>query len=83
MGNFQGRKLSEFQGFVVICESFLRKICRVASFSGTSEQSVKVFLQKSCLLLIRENFSHKSFPLYGIKFHFEMKLEIIFADSRV
>jgi len=83
VGNFRGRKLCEFRGFVVICESFLHEICCVASFSGTSEQSAKVFLQKSCLLLIRENFSHKSFPLYGIKFHFEMKLEIIFADNRV
>ena len=68
---------------MVICDSFLREICCVASFSGTSEQSVNVFLQKSCFLLIRENFSHKNFPLYGIKFHFEMKLEIIFADNRV
>ena len=50
--NFQGRKLSRITRLNVFTKAFSAKFGGVASFGGTSEQSVKVF---SC----------ESFPLYG------------------
>ena len=52
----EGENFHEFQGFVAIGESFLRKILECGTFGGTSEQSAEVFSTKSYFLSIRKSF---------------------------
>ena len=60
---FEGENVCRFQDFIAIHESFLYEIFGLVSFSGTSEQSAKVFFTKLYFPLIYkvfflENFSH-------------------------
>ena len=60
-GNFPGRKLHEFRGFVVICESFLCEIWRRGVlWRGTSAQSAKVFSAK-IMFFTKNRHKHQMF----------------------
>ena len=63
-GNFRGRKLRGFCGFVAIRESFLREIwgCGIL-WHGKSEQSAKVFSAKIVFSPIHESFLPRKFSV--------------------
>ena len=62
----EGENFHEFQGFVAIGESFLRKILECGILLWHQRAICRSFLHK---ILIRKSFLPQEFPLYGIQDH--------------